>query len=448
MLRHCCRICGRCTPRVAHRRRTYCSRHFFASKVEVLERRALLSFAASLSGPIEAVRFDPYTAYIHSTGSQSPSSETFNFDGGNPGTQTISNPSALQSASNTYSNLDTTTGRAINANVTPSGGSQFNIPLTLNSAFGGLGTSNFSGKAVTPPAGATSGNGYAVDIDSSGNIYLAGSHTTSSGARDFAVTKFTAGGALMTTFGNGGTATIDFGGTDIAYDIELELNNTIGDQLYVAGTTQSGTTVSWAIAKLAASDGSLNTNFDGDGKRSGFQAGQLNAVHGKQGTGDSNRIVLAGTNGSSQMAVYVLNIDTGATVWSQQTISFGSGYSYQEAFDALVQVGDDKVVVGGWACRNVAPRLHRRRRLQRHHLRRREHRHGGVPAAQQDLRRQRHPADGPLARAQGPRRPRRPARHRRRGGAAVAPSPPRPARPAALGLTRLCTTSAGTWVTR
>jgi hypothetical protein len=266
----------------------------------------------------------------------------------------ITNPAVLQAATHRYIEPSFPPalgdGYAINADVTPSGGTQFNIPIRLNSNFGhGTGNSNNSGKFVSPPLGATSGNGYAVDIDGVGDLYVAGSYTSSSGAHPMAVTKFDATGAVVTSFGNNGTLTLPFDtGTDVAYDIELITGKgSPADAVYVAGTCASG----WAVAKFSAG-GVLDFGFGTGGMRSGFQAGQLNAVHFKQGLNGSGNILLAGRdNGTSttNMVVYALNASTGATAWSK-SFNFGASYGMVEAFDVLEQVSDNKVVVAGRAC--------------------------------------------------------------------------------------------------
>ena len=118
--------------------------------------------------------------------------------------------------------MNTDPGYAVNADVTPTGGSMRTIPITLNSDFGGINTGNNSGKTVIPPSGGT-GNGHAVEIDRQGNIYVAGSITnTTTGAKTFAVTKFFSNGTVDGGYGSGGTLTINFGaGDETAYDIEL-----------------------------------------------------------------------------------------------------------------------------------------------------------------------------------------------------------------------------------
>ena len=100
----------------------------------------------------------------------------------------------------------------------------------------------------------------------------------------------------------------------------------------------------------------LDAGFDGDGMKTGFRTGQLNAVHYHQGTGGSGNILLAGQS-SGIMYVYAVNSDTGVTAWFKD-ITFSNpsvSYGWQEAFDVLEQVDDNKVVVGGIACRSSAP---------------------------------------------------------------------------------------------
>src|SRR5207244_12054714 len=132
-----------------------------------------------------------------------------------------------------------------------------------------------------------------------GNIYVASSHTTTGGVKDFAVTKFLPNGTIdAQNFGNAGTATVDFGSDDIAYDIELLETG----KLYVVGTTAT-VTKSWAVCSLNL-DGTLNTTFNGTGKKSGFQTGQLNAIYSNQELGTSGNLLLAVVDLHGAVTVY------------------------------------------------------------------------------------------------------------------------------------------------
>ena len=84
-----------------------------------------------------------------------------------------------------------------------------------------------------------------------------------SGSRqDLLVTRYNANGSLDTTFGKGGRATVDFGGDDYATGLAVGTDG----KIVVSATMPKGTyEKSWVLARFTAS-GALDTTFDGDGK--------------------------------------------------------------------------------------------------------------------------------------------------------------------------------------
>lgn len=109
---------------------------------------------------------------------------------------------------------------------------------------GGLMTTGFTGSTVDTST--------AVARDASGRIVVAGNQ---GGTNDVIVARYLPGGALDTSFGNGGKAVIDLGGADFAGAIAID-----GSGIYLAGA--SG--FNMALARLT-SGGALDTSFDGDG---------------------------------------------------------------------------------------------------------------------------------------------------------------------------------------
>ena len=322
-------------------------RSHFAPVAEHLETRRLLSFAASMAGVPQAVQDSQYTAYVHRTGTQGASSETFHFDDGAGSSYTILNPAVVQAQGHIYRTPDTITGKAVRADVTPSGGSQFTIPITLNSQFGGTGTSAFTGKQVAPPPGANAGSANAIGVDPNGHIYVAGPYVFPNGDRQFAVTKYDHTGQLVTAFDLDGTRTIDFGaGFETVNDMELIVAGQTWS-LYLAGTSGSG----WAVAKLDPTTGALDPNFGTGGLLNGIADGQLNAIHfSRRLDFNSGYLLLAGTS-NSRMRVMAINPATGATAWSTSIVFDPLVSLYQEAWDVIEQTSDTKVVVAGWQCR-------------------------------------------------------------------------------------------------
>ncbi len=78
------------------------------------------------------------------------------------------------------------------------------------------------------------------------------------GNADFKLTRLASDGGVDSAFGDGGTATIDFGPTDIAQSAALLANG----KILVSGQTEG----SRAVVALLQPGGTLDTTFSGDGK--------------------------------------------------------------------------------------------------------------------------------------------------------------------------------------
>jgi uncharacterized delta-60 repeat protein/uncharacterized repeat protein (TIGR01451 family) len=128
-------------------------------------------------------------------------------------------------------------------------------PGDIDSAFG------VAGKATTNlgVSGGTSwgdrAQGAVVQLD--GKIVVAGSTDKASSSSDIATVRYTANGALDTTFGSGGIARADFGGADYGAAIVRQADG----KLVVAGGTES----SIALVRYTTSGG-LDNMFGSGGK--------------------------------------------------------------------------------------------------------------------------------------------------------------------------------------
>lgn len=93
------------------------------------------------------------------------------------------------------------------------------------------------------------GNVETVDVvfqQADGKVILAGRHDNTG---DIDLVRFNADSTLDTTFGTGGIATVDFGGTDIALDLAQDASG----NLYVAGNTDASLlSVDFAVAKVSS----------------------------------------------------------------------------------------------------------------------------------------------------------------------------------------------------
>jgi len=94
-------------------------------------------------------------------------------------------------------------------------------------------------------------------------IVISGTYSqAASASSDFFVAKFNYNGSLDTTFGGGGLVVTDLGGSDYAYGLVVQP----GTKLLLAGTTSSDYyNPDFALARYNYSDGSLDTNFNGNG---------------------------------------------------------------------------------------------------------------------------------------------------------------------------------------
>ena len=113
----------------------------------------------------------------------------------------------------------------------------------------GVAVADFGGTGETP---------YAITLDSSGNIFVAGTSTQPTTGKDFALARFNADGTLYSNFGNGGLVTTDFAGyDDVATAIAIQANG----EILLAGTSdQGGGYDTFALARYNT-DGSLDGNF-------------------------------------------------------------------------------------------------------------------------------------------------------------------------------------------
>ena len=105
--------------------------------------------------------------------------------------------------------------------------------------------------------------GGAVAVQADGRIVVAAS-TNYSVAGDVSLIRFTAAGALDTSFGTGGTTTTSFGtGRDIPNSVSVRSDG----RIVAAGNASGGQAAGGFIVQLTPT-GSFDTSFDGDGRMS------------------------------------------------------------------------------------------------------------------------------------------------------------------------------------
>ena len=105
------------------------------------------------------------------------------------------------------------------------------------------------------------GKGYGIARDAYGNLFIAGI-VGNPGSQDFSVVKLDAFGRPALGFGEGGRATIDLGGDDVAYSVAIDA----GGNVFLGGVTKIGTAtgLDFAVVKLDAA-GRRVASFGDDG---------------------------------------------------------------------------------------------------------------------------------------------------------------------------------------
>jgi uncharacterized delta-60 repeat protein len=149
--------------------------------------------------------------------------------------------------------------------------------------------------------------------------------------------RLNANGALDTTFGTGGKATVDFGGDDFAFAMARQANG----RVLLAGRSSASGAV---VARLRA-NGALDPDFDGDGRVTLPGGGGLRAVL----VQSDRKIVVAGNAMGSEMMTVTRLMPNGSpdtTFDGDGTAMIDFGSLADLAGDAVLQP-DGKIVVTG-----------------------------------------------------------------------------------------------------
>lgn len=132
---------------------------------------------------------------------------------------------------------------------------RYNTDGSLDTTFGtgGIVTTNINGEDAIR----------ALLVRNDGKIVAVG-YSGQVGTRNFSVARYFPNGTLDTTFGTGGTTTIDFGNEEQSRGAAI----VTGGKLVIAGYTKIGTgdtaNWNWAVCRLLL-NGSLDTTFGGSG---------------------------------------------------------------------------------------------------------------------------------------------------------------------------------------
>lgn len=188
---------------------------------------------------------------------------------------------------------------------------------------------------------------YAVAIQTDGNIVVAGSSLTGANS-DFAVTRYTASGALDGTFGTGGIVTTPIGsGNDVARAVAIQADG----KIVVAGYYEAGAFNKIAVVRYNA-NGSLDAGF-GTGGIVTTSVGSNDDFAYAVAIQTDGRIVVAGSSnngGNDSFAIVRFTVagvlDTTFNITGKVTTSIGTGNS---AANGVAIQTDQRIVAAGYA---------------------------------------------------------------------------------------------------
>jgi uncharacterized delta-60 repeat protein len=198
----------------------------------------------------------------------------------------------------------------------------------LDTSFDGDGRKLFSWGAI--------GRVTAVVVAPNGKILLGGFSGPEGG--NIQVARLKANGAFDTTFGAGGIATVDFGGTEFGEAMARQADG----RILVAGRSSPGGAV---VARLRAT-GALDPDFGAGGRVTLSAATSAGAVLVQP---DRNILVAGSTSGSAVMTVTRLrpdgSLDTTFGGGGTATVDFGS---LADLLGGAVLQPDGKIVLAGY----------------------------------------------------------------------------------------------------
>lgn len=169
---------------------------------------------------------------------------------------------------------------------------------------------------------------------------------------DFTIVRINPDGSTDNNFGTNGVVRVDFGNSDRAIDLAIDEANIFFCGIVVKTATDSD----FGIVRLNISDGSLNNEFDGDGKVTTDFYGKQDGAQGIRIVDISDpanpKLLATGfaTNDTSDFASARYNfdgsLDTAFDVDGKQMVDFSGGRDV--AFGLFEQPDGDTVAIG-WA---------------------------------------------------------------------------------------------------
>jgi len=228
-----------------------------------------------------------------------------------------------------------------------SNGSNFDFTVIRFNQDGSLDNTFGTNGIVVTPVGTGDEYGLCIAIQADGKILLAG-YSGNSGNEDIALVRYNVNGTLDTSFDSDGKVLTPIGaGTDAAWSLTIQQDG----KILLGGWSNDGSQDNFALVRYNT-DGSLDANFDGDGKvvtpvGSGGSSGRGVAVQ------SDGKIVLAGiasNGGNADFAVVRYNnngsLDTGFANNGKAITAVGNSTDY--AYSVAIQA-DGKIVVAGYS---------------------------------------------------------------------------------------------------
>ena len=229
-------------------------------------------------------------------------------------------------------------------------GDDYDFALSRFTDAGALDTSfGSSGYAVTA-IGTDNDEATALAVQSDGKILLGGFGTTDS-RKDFALVRYTAAGALDTSFDTDGKVTTEAGsGIDYGYDVALQSDG----KIVVIGAAATGAVgIDFGLTRYHP-DGTVDLSFGTDGKvTTDFNDGANDYGEAVALQADGKIVVVGRSEKSSDKRFAVArynpdgSLDTTFDTDGKVTTDFST--NDDRALAVAIQPGDQKIVVVGYA---------------------------------------------------------------------------------------------------
>ena len=224
---------------------------------------------------------------------------------------------------------------------------RYNIDGSLDPSFG------IGGKVTTPST--SFAGALAAALQPNGKIVVAGLDLNQID-RDFAIARFNSDGSIDPTFGTAGRVSTNFGGSEAAHALVLQLDGKI---LAAGGETLFVTQANFKLARYN-SDGSLDSTFGPGGKVTTDFFGNFDQANGLALQADG-KILCAGVasrstpafNNFYALARYNTNGTLDATFGSAGLVTTALGIA--DGANAVAIQPDGKIIVAGSNSNNVNP---------------------------------------------------------------------------------------------